>query len=90
LPTPITRGCLLVAKAYLYFTLRISTREKVDKQLACLLSNPDHPSLNLHPVRGTRRIWEGYVDSHYRFTFEVEGEYYVLRKVEPHDILKNP
>ena len=65
-------------------------REKVDKQLTFLLSNPDHPSLNLHPLRGTKGIWEGYIDYHYRFTFEVNGEYYVLRKMGTHDVIKNP
>jgi mRNA-degrading endonuclease RelE of RelBE toxin-antitoxin system len=63
---------------------------KVDKQLMFLLDNPDHPSLNIHPVRGTKGIWEGYVDYNYRFTFDVDEEFYVLRKVGPHNILKNP
>jgi len=73
-----------------YKKLPPEIRYKVDKQLTFLLNNPDHPSLNLHPVQGTKRIWEGYVDYHYRFTFEVEGEYYVLRKVGPHNIIRNP
>ncbi len=73
-----------------YGKLPPEIREKVDKQLTCLLSNPDHPSLNLHPLRGTKGIWEGYIDYHYRFTFEVDGEFYVLRKVGTHDVIKNP
>ncbi len=73
-----------------YGKLPRGIREKVDKQLTFLLSNPDHPSLNLHPLRGTRGIWEGYIDYHYRFTFEVNGEFYVLRKVGTHDVIKNP
>lgn len=73
-----------------YKQLPPQIREKVDKQLSFLLNNPDHPSLNLHPIRGTAGIWEGYVDYHYRFTFEMDGEWCVLRKVGPHDIIKNP
>lgn len=73
-----------------YKKLPPEIREKVDKQLGFLLDKPDHPSLNLHQIRGTRGIWEGYVDYHYRFTFEVDGEYYVLRKAGTHDIIKNP
>ena len=73
-----------------YGKLPPGIREKVDKQLTFLLSNPDHPSLNLHPLRGTKGIWEGYIDYHYRFTFEVNGEFYVLRKVGAHDVIENP
>jgi len=73
-----------------YINLPTDIQDKVDKQLGFLLNNPDHPSLKLHPMQGTKNIWEGYVDYHYRFTFEVDGDYYVLRKVGTHDILKNP
>ena len=73
-----------------YKKLPAEIRDKVDKQLAFLMINPEHPSLSLHPVRGTRGIWEGYVDYHYRFTFEVEENYYVLRKVGPHNVIRNP
>lgn len=73
-----------------YARLPASVQDKVDKQLEYLLTNPDHPSLNLHPVRGTNGIWEGYVDYHYRFTFERDGDCIVLRKVGTHDVLKKP
>lgn len=73
-----------------YKKLPAEIKEKVEKQLEFLLNNPDHPSLNLHLIRGTKGIWEGYVNYRYRFTFEVEGEYYVLRKVGSHDVIKTP
>lgn len=73
-----------------YCKLHPDIKLKVDKQLCFLLSDPNYPSLNLHPMQGTKNIWEGYIDYHYRFTFEIEGDYYVLRKVGTHDILKNP
>ncbi|HJX31779.1 MAG TPA: hypothetical protein VJ624_08025 [Thermodesulfobacteriota bacterium] len=73
-----------------YKKLPTETKDKVDKQLKLLMVNPKHPSLNLHLIRGTNRIWEGYIDQQYRFTFEAEGEYYILRKVGPHDIIKKP
>lgn len=73
-----------------YGKLPPEIKEKVDKQVGFLLSNPDHPSLDLHPIRGTTRIWEGYIDHKYRFTFETDGDFYVLRKVGAHDIIKNP
>jgi mRNA-degrading endonuclease RelE of RelBE toxin-antitoxin system len=64
-----------------YKRLPSEIQEKVAKQLTFLLNNSDHTSLNLHPVRVTKRIWEGYIDYHYRFTFEIDEEFYVLRKV---------
>ena len=73
-----------------YKKLPAEIKEKVDKQMAFLLNNPDHPSLNIHPVRGTKGIWEGYVDHQYRFTFERESDYYILRKVGSHDVIKKP
>ena len=73
-----------------YKKLPPEIKDKVDRQLNFLIENPSHPSLNLHPIRGTKGIWEGYVDYQYRFTFELEGEFYVLRKVGSHDIIKNP
>ena len=73
-----------------YQKLPQGIKDKIDKQLEFLISNPDHPSLNLHPIRGTKGIWEGYVDYQYRFTFEIEDAFYVLRKVGTHNIIKNP
>jgi mRNA-degrading endonuclease RelE of RelBE toxin-antitoxin system len=73
-----------------YQKLPDEIKEKVDKQLLFLLKNPSHPSLNPHLIRGTKGIWEGYVDSQYRFTFEIEDDFYILRKVGPHNIIKNP
>lgn len=73
-----------------YKRLSPEIKEKVDKQLEFLVENPSHPSLNIHPIRGTEGIWEGYIDYHYRFTFEIDGDFYVLRKVGTHDIIKNP
>jgi mRNA-degrading endonuclease RelE of RelBE toxin-antitoxin system len=73
-----------------YKKLPPEIKDKVDRQLQFLIENPNHPSLNLHQIRGTKGIWEGYVDYHYRFTFEIEEKFYVLRKVGTHDIIKKP
>ncbi len=73
-----------------YQKLPSEIKNKIDKQLEFLLSNPKHPSLKLHLIRGTSGIWEGYIDYHYRFTFEIDGDFYVLRKVGTHDVIKNP
>jgi mRNA-degrading endonuclease RelE of RelBE toxin-antitoxin system len=73
-----------------YKKLPREIQEKVDKQLKFLLEHPGHPSLHLHIIRGTKGLWEGYVDYQYRFTFEIEDDFYILRKVGSHDILKKP
>ena len=73
-----------------YKKLPAAIKDKVDKQLKLLMVNSKHPSLNLHLIRGTNRIWESYIDQQYRFTFEMEGEFFILRKVGPHDIIKRP
>ena len=60
------------------------------KQLGLLLSNPDHPSLNIKKMNDPRNIWEGRITKSYRFTFQVEDDVYILRKVGAHDMLKKP
>ena len=61
-----------------------------DKQLELLLSNLQHPSLNIKKMQDPREIWEGRVTESYRFTFQIQGDDYILRRVGTHDILKNP
>ena len=73
-------------KAYQH--LPDSVQTKLDKQIRLFQENPRHPSLNIHQLKGTRGIWEGYVDIHYRFTFEIHEDYYLFRLVGTHDILK--
>jgi hypothetical protein len=62
----------------------------VDKQLELLLENAKHPSLNVKKMNDPRDIWEGRVTAAYRFTFQIENDVYMLRKVGTHDILKKP
>ena len=68
------------------------TREKLRKQLGVLVSNPRHPSLGVKKIKGTKSIFEGRVDDHYRFTFEYgEKNDIILRVVGPHNsTLKKP
>jgi hypothetical protein len=54
--------------------------------------NPRHPSLQTHPVRGTRnpKIFEAYVDMKNRVTFHWDQGRIVMRVHCNHDILKRP
>lgn len=65
-------------------------QKTADKQLDLLLSNPQHPSLNLKTVKGVKDIWEARITYHYRFTFEIEKDAYILRRIGTHAIYKNP
>ena len=69
-----------------YKNLPPAIRAQVDKQLSLLLENPKHPSLRIKKIQGTREeIFEGRVSKNYRFTFQIERDTYVLRKVGPHN-----
>jgi len=61
-----------------------------DKQLGLLLTNPQHPSLEIKKMQDPREIWEGRITRSYRFTFQIIGSTYVLRRIGTHDLLKNP
>jgi len=73
-----------------YKKLPQQIKETTQKQLDLLLLNPKRPSLNLKKMRGTVDIWECRVTDSYRFTFQVAQDYYILRKIGTHNILKNP
>jgi mRNA-degrading endonuclease RelE of RelBE toxin-antitoxin system len=60
------------------------------KQVGLLLENPDHPSLDLKKMRDPRDIWRCKITAGYRMTFQIEDDAYVLRRVGPHDIEREP
>jgi len=73
-----------------YDSLPELIKDRADKQFAMLLGNPNHPSLRLKKIKGQPHIWEGRVTKSYRFTFQISGEIYLLRRIGTHDILKTP
>jgi mRNA-degrading endonuclease RelE of RelBE toxin-antitoxin system len=73
-----------------YHSLPEVIKERAEKQFALLLENPHHPSLQLKKIKGHPNIWEGRVTKSYRFTFQISGEIYLLRRIGTHDILKTP
>jgi mRNA interferase RelE/StbE len=60
---------------------------KVKKQLRFLASNPHHPSLNIHRIRGSSDYWEFYIDDSYRCVFRREGNVYLLLAAGPHKVV---
>lgn len=73
-----------------YDKLPDSIKEKVKKQFVFLIESPGYPSLQVHKVQGTNGVQEGYVNYHYRLTFQIEGDLLVLRRVGTHEVLKKP
>lgn len=74
-----------------YKKLPHQIKEQAQKQLNLLIENPQHPSLRVKKTKGqTEEIFEARVSRGYRFTFKIEGEYYILRKIGTHDILRAP
>jgi mRNA interferase RelE/StbE len=65
-------------------------KDQADKQFALLLENPHHPSLRVKKIKGHPNIFEGRVTKSYRFTFQISGEIYLLRRIGTHDVLKTP
>ena len=73
-----------------YARLREEVKKRVDKQLALLMSNPSHPSLRLKRIRGTEDIWEVRVTRSDRITLQIAGDTFILRRIGPHDVLRQP
>jgi len=73
-----------------YNALPEAIKERADKQFVLLIQNPHHPSLRLKKIKGHPNIWEGRVTKSYRFTFQISGEIYLLRRIGTHDVLKTP
>jgi mRNA-degrading endonuclease RelE of RelBE toxin-antitoxin system len=73
-----------------YSSLPENVKNKADKQLAILIDNPQHPSLHIKKIKGHPNIWEGGITIKYRFTFQIFGETYLLRRIGKHDVIKTP
>ena len=73
-----------------YEALPEKIKSLTDQKLCLLLQNPRHPSLQIKKMNDPRDIWEGRITQSYRFTFQIEGGIYFLRRIGPHDILKTP
>ena len=73
-----------------YDALPEGIKERAEKQFVLLMENPHHPSLRLKKIKGHPNIWEGRVTKSYRFTFQISGEIYFLRRIGTHALLKTP
>lgn len=68
-----------------YRKLPVQIQKKADKQLNYLLTNYHHPSLRSRKMGGGN-IYEGRIDIHYRFSFQVEEDNINILIIGPHDV----
>jgi len=76
-----------------YQKLSEDLQRRADKQLGFFLQDLHHPSLRTKKMEGMwgqLGIFEARVTKGYRFTFMIQDDQYILRRIGPHDILKNP
>ena len=55
-----------------------------EKQLALLLQNRRHPSLQAKKYDEARGIWQARVTLYWRFYFAIDGDTYVLLTIRSH------
>ncbi|MFH1563768.1 MAG: hypothetical protein ABIF11_10205 [Nitrospirota bacterium] len=65
-------------------------KERANKALRLLVSDFRYPSLQIKKMQDPRDILEARVTDNYRFTFQIKGDTYILRRIGTHNILRNP
>ena len=71
--------------------LPIHIQDKFENKIRIFIQNINHPSLRIKKMSGHKNRWEGSIDMFYRFTFEIHTDYYLFRRIGPHDeVLNNP
>lgn len=73
-----------------YCNLPEIIQRRFEVKLEFFLLNPLHPSLHAKKMGSTRDIWEARITKGYRFTFTLQGQVCILRRIGIHDILRNP
>jgi plasmid maintenance system killer protein len=74
-----------------YAKLPVELQEMFDKKYEFMKHDLRHPSLRIKKMKGREGVWEGSVNTQYRFTFQfVEGGV-LFRNIGNHDeTLDNP
>jgi len=73
-----------------YQALPEHLQKTVDQKLKLFLGDPRHLSLNIKKMQDPRGIWEGRITKGYRFTWQMEGDTCILRRLGTHDVLRTP
>ena len=75
-----------------YASLPEDVQEKAKKAFSLFQDNRNHPPLYIKKLKGTKDVWEGRIDSFYRFTFMFDTDEngvttYMFLNIGPHDIV---
>ena len=71
--------------------LPVSVQIKFKKKIVLFHGNIKHPSLRVKKMEGHKNKWEASIDMFYRFNFEIHHDFYLLRRIGPHDrVFRNP
>ena len=74
-----------------YQRLPEKVKKQTDKALKLLAANLFHPSLRAKKIKSREGIWEGTITKGYRFSFEIRGNTYILRRIGKHEeLLRRP
>lgn len=73
-----------------YRKLPKEIQKQADRKLELLKVNRRHPSLRVHKIKKTNDVLEGSITKNCRFSFRIEYDSYILRRVGSHDIIENP
>ncbi|MBX3083943.1 MAG: hypothetical protein KF716_20070 [Anaerolineae bacterium] len=66
-------------------------RKKFKRKLSLLASHGiTYPGLNAQKMVNEHNIWEARIDIHYRFTFEMDNDIIVVRRIGTHEIYRKP
>ena len=70
-------------------------KRSAEKALRLFAKNPRYPSLRVKKMQGQydadgRDIWEARISQKYRFTFVIDADIYILYRIGPHDIERDP
>lgn len=68
-----------------YKRLPENVQAKFDQKIRRFMHDIRHPSLRVKKMKGHKDRWEASIDMFYRFTFEIHQDYYLLRRIGPHD-----
>jgi mRNA-degrading endonuclease RelE of RelBE toxin-antitoxin system len=70
-----------------YKRLSEKIRKRAENKLRLFLQNPRHPSLQTRKLQSdpTGKTWYGRITRNYRFTFEIEGDTYLLKNIGSHE-----
>lgn len=74
-----------------YNALPQNAQKKFQKQINILqVHGVTYRGLGARKMMHREEVWQARVDIHYRFTFQMQGDKMLLRRIGTHEIYRNP